>query len=124
MMLSEINAILDAKVLAGKDLLHTEIEMICAADLMSDVLAMAKPGALLLTGLTNAQVVRTAEMADLRAICFVRAKQPDVEAITMAEAKHIPLLRTKLPMYESCGRLFHTGLPGGSGQSAENLTGY
>jgi predicted transcriptional regulator len=79
---------------------------------MSDVLAFAKPGSLLLTGLTNPQVVRTAEMADLRAICFVRGKKPEKETIEMAESKDIPLLVTPLPMFESCGRLYREGLPG------------
>ena len=112
MKLKNIERILGAEVITGTELLQEDIKMACGSDLMSDVLAFAKPGSLLLTGLTNPQVVRTAEMADLRAICFVRGKKPEKETIQMAESKDIPLLVTPLPMFESCGRLHREGLPG------------
>lgn len=112
MKLKDIERILDAEVITGADLLETNIEMACGSDLMSDVLSFVKSGSLLLTGLTNPQVVRTAEMADLTAICFVRGKKPDRETIKMAESKNIPLLTTPLPMFESCGRLYQKGLAG------------
>ena len=112
MKLKDIERILEAEVIAGIDLLEREISMACGSDLMSDVLSFAKPNSLLLTGLTNPQVVRTAEMADLQAICFVRGKKPDQDTIEMAETKDIPLLVTPIPMFESCGRLYQQGLPG------------
>ncbi len=112
MKLKDIERILDAKVVAGAGLREKDIKMACGSDLMSDVLSFVKPESLLLTGLTNPQVVRTAEMADLAAICFVRGKRPDQLTIEMAEAKSIPLLTTPLPMFESCGRLWTQGLPG------------
>ena len=112
MTLNEIKRILEAEVIAGDDLLSEDIAIACGSDLMSDVLSFVKPGALLLTGLINPQVVRTAEMADLRAICFVRGKKPAQETIEMAESKNIPLLTTPLPMFESCGRLHREGLSG------------
>ncbi|KPL24473.1 MAG: hypothetical protein AMJ75_03650 [Phycisphaerae bacterium SM1_79] len=112
MKLKDIVGILEAEVVVGVDLLEREIRMACGSDLMSDVLSFAKPESLLLTGLTNPQVVRTAEMADLQAICFVRGKKPDQETIDMAEAKDIPLLVTPIPMFESCGQLYKAGLPG------------
>ena len=112
MKLSEVRDVLDAEVLIGNGLLETEATMACGADLMSDVLAYIKPGALLLTGLTNPQVVRTAEMADLVAICFVRGKTPDEESLRLAKEQRLPLLRTTLPMFESCGRLHRRGLQG------------
>lgn len=115
MKLKDITRILDAKVIAGAELLQRDVTMACGSDLMSDVLSFVKSGSLLLTGLTNPQVVRTAEMADLKAICFVRGKKPDQETIDMAESKKIPLLTTPLPMFESCGRLYEEGLPGCSG---------
>jgi predicted transcriptional regulator len=110
--LKEIKKILEAEVIVGADLLSEDITIACGCDLMSDVLSFFKPGALLLTGLINPQVVRTAEMADLKAICFVRGKQPAQETIEMAEAKKIPLLTTHLPLFESCGRLHREGLSG------------
>ncbi|HHU69368.1 MAG TPA: hypothetical protein GXZ31_03595 [Thermoanaerobacterales bacterium] len=85
-----------------------------AADLMSDVLMLAKENSLLLTGLTNTQVVRTAEMIDISAIVFVRGKRPESEVIELAEKLDIPLLLTELPMYEACGILYKHGIKGSS----------
>jgi predicted transcriptional regulator len=82
----------------------------CGADLMSDVLASAKPGAVLLTGLCNPQVVRTAQMADMRAIIFLRGKQPSSEIIELATNENIPLISSEMGMFELCGRLYKAGL--------------
>ena len=81
------------------------------ADLMSDVLAASQPNAALLTGLTNPQVVRTAQMADFRAIIFVRGKQPQRETLELATAENMPLITSPLGMFELCGRLHKAGLP-------------
>ena len=112
MKLADIENILGAKVLVGMDSLQNDVKKACGCDLMSDVLSFVESGALLLTGLTNPQVVRTAEMADIAAICFVRGKNPPQETIKLAESRNIPLLTTPLPMFESCGRLWQKGLPG------------
>jgi hypothetical protein len=80
--------------------------------LLSDVLAFTKSESLLLTGLTHPQVIRTAEIAEIRAVCFVRGKRPPAETIELAEKRNLPLLCTCLPMYESCGRLYSHELPG------------
>jgi hypothetical protein len=87
-----------------------EIITACGADLMSDVLAFSKGKTLLLTGLTNPQVVRTAEMIDLKLIIFVRGKKPPKETIALAQEKDITLLTTDKPLYESCGILYSAGL--------------
>jgi predicted transcriptional regulator len=112
MKLQQVKEILDAEVITGENSLSREAGMACGADLMSDVLAYAKSGSLLLTGLTNQQVVRTAEMADIVAICFVRGKRPDEDSVRLARSQRLPLLRTTLPMFESCGRLYKQGLQG------------
>jgi len=112
MTLEEVREILQAEVVTSSANLRTEIRMGCGSDLMSDVLAFIKADSLLLTGLTNPQVVRTAEMVDVKAICFVRGKRPAQDTIRLAEAKTIPLLMTRLPMFEACGRLYRNGLPG------------
>lgn len=112
MKLKEVRDILNAEVITGESRLSMEITMGCGADLMSDVLAYGKPGSLLLTGLTNQQVIRTAEMADIVAICFVRGKRPDGKTVKMAKSQGLPLLWTKVPMFESCGRLYKHGLIG------------
>lgn len=87
-----------------------DIQMGCGADLMSDVLAFTHEGTLLMSGLTNPQVVRTAEMAGIRAIVFVRGKIPPAETVALAEEKGIPLLASKYTMFETCGRLYKAGL--------------
>jgi predicted transcriptional regulator len=112
MTLEEVKKILKAEVIIGSNDLKMEIKMGCGCDLMSDVLAFIKSDSLLLTGLTNKQVIRTAEMADIKAICFVRGKKPDEETIRLAKSKGLPLLMTQLPMFESCGQLYRSGLTG------------
>lgn len=91
---------------------NPQLEITCAsaADLMSDVLALVEPGSVLLTGLCNPQVVRTAEMSDILAIIFVRNKQPPEETITLAKEKGIPLIATPYSMFEASGRLYGAGL--------------
>ena len=86
---------------------------------MSDVLAFGKPGILLLTGLSNAQSVRTANIIDAKAVVYVRGKKPDNAGIELAREKGIPLLSTKYMMYTACGLLFSHGLPGVSGFSSK-----
>jgi predicted transcriptional regulator len=112
MKLGELKDILEAEVLWGDKHLCKELEMACGSDLLSDVLAFTKPGSVLLTGLVNSQVIRTAEMVDISAVCFVRGKKPHKETIELAKESDIPLLCTKFPMYESCGKLHENGLPG------------
>lgn len=112
MTLAEVKRILDAEVIVGEDRLDMEVERGFAADLMSDVLAFAKEGSMLLTGLTNPLVVRTADTLDLRVIVFVRGKRPAPDAIKLAKEKNIPLLATRYILFESCGRLFAAGMGG------------
>lgn len=94
------------------DDLNRDIPMACGSDLMSDVLSFIKPRSLLLTGLTNRQVVRTAEIAEVAAVCFVRGKRPDEDTVKLAGEKGVSLLTTRLPMFESCGRLYQQGVRG------------
>jgi len=110
--LAQVRIMLDAEVLCGREWLDREVKSACGADLMSDVLAFTKEQGLLLTGLTNIQVIRTAEMSDLVAILFVRGKRPGPEVVEMAKNMEIPLLSTKKQMYEACGLLYRDGLAG------------
>jgi predicted transcriptional regulator len=109
MKLQQIISIVEGQVLvdAGTD---REISCAAASDLMSDVLAFAEPYSILLTGLCNPQVVRTAEMADIAAVIFVHGKVPVAETIALAKEKGIPLIVAKAPLFEICGRLFQAGL--------------
>ncbi|MBI5245004.1 MAG: hypothetical protein HY922_15170 [Elusimicrobia bacterium] len=111
MELKKISEILEADIIHGEEL-GRDIKKIAAADLMSDVLAFSRQGALLLTGLTNSQVIRTAEMSDIGAICFVRGKKPQRNMIELGKKMGIPLLATELSMYEACGKLYMKGLQG------------
>lgn len=110
MVLSEILDIIEGKVITDNVDLDQEVKMGCGADLMSDVLAFTHEGTLLMSGLTNPQVVRTAEMAGIKAIVFVRGKLPPPETIELAEEKGIPLLASKYTMFETCGRIYAAGL--------------
>lgn len=110
MTLDEIRVILEALVLTKRTDMNREIGRAYCADLMSDVLTFSVTHSLLITGLTNVQVVRTADVADIRAVVFVQGKRPDAETIAMAEGKHIPLLVTSLSMFDVCGRLYEKGL--------------
>jgi predicted transcriptional regulator len=108
--LRDIVSILEGELISEQADLELEIGCVGAADLMSDVLAFAEPGSMLLTGLCNAQVIRTAEMADIAAIVFVRGKYPPPETIILAKEKGIPLIAAPYAMFEICGRLHRAGL--------------
>jgi len=111
MKLRDVLNVIEGKVISKNADLDMEVQMGCGADLMSDVLAFTHEGTLLMSGLTNPQVVRTAEMAGIKAIVFVRGKVPPPETIALAEEKGIPLLASKYTMFETCGRLYKAGLP-------------
>ena len=110
MKLSEIAKILQAEALYSEDPERVEIERVCGSDLMSDVLCYSMQGSLLLTGLTNPQVVRTAEMSEIAAICFVRGKKPTAETVDLARQTGIHLLLCNYSMYLACGKLYAAGL--------------
>ena len=115
MKISEIKNILGAELICGEEFLENEVYTACGSDMMSDVLAYVKEQAVLLSGLVNPQVVRTAEMMDMKCIVFVRGKRPDIDMIDLAEQREIVLLGTKLEMFTACGLLYKNGLKGGSG---------
>ncbi|MCC8142118.1 MAG: hypothetical protein LIO56_06275 [Lachnospiraceae bacterium] len=106
MTIGEVIELLDADVLTPSIDPDQTIETICGSDMMSDVLAYIKKDALLLTGLTNPQVIRTAEMLDIVCLVFVRGKSPTEDMIQMAEECGVYVLRSDYRMYEACGRLY------------------
>ena len=110
MQLKEIRDILDAQVLSGEEYLERDVQAACGSDLMSDVLAFVKDQSVLLTGLLNPQVIRTAEMMDMCCVIIVRGKTPDDGVIKLAAEKEIVLMTTMHPMYSACGRLYSRGL--------------
>lgn len=112
MILADVQRALDAEIVCGWEWLGREVRSACGADLLSKVLAFTKEHTILLTSLTNVQVIRTAEVSDLSAIIFIRGKRPGLEVIRLAQSKGIPLLITWRHMYEACGILYSLGLEG------------
>ena len=112
MTISDMKTILNAEVRAGIKL-DTEVYYAFGSDMMSDVLAFVKDQSVLLSGLVNMQVVRTAEMMDMTCIVFVRGKEPTPEMIELANQRNIVLLTTPLRMFTACGLLYQHGLSGG-----------
>jgi predicted transcriptional regulator len=110
MKLSEIKDALNAAVFVGHEQLDMQVEGGAASDLMSDLLRLPREGAVLLTGLTSIQVIRTSVISGIVAVVFVRGKRPDQEMIAHAREHDLPLLSSPFNMYTSCGRLFSKGL--------------
>jgi predicted transcriptional regulator len=111
--LGQVRDVLQCEVLTDDDGLSTDVEVVVASDGMSEILAFACPGALMVTGLTNVQSVRTADIANVRAIVYIRGKRPEAKAIKLARECAIPVLATRLGMFDVCGMLRELGLKGG-----------
>ena len=110
MKISEIQQLLQATVHACHDQLEKDVKSACGSDMMSDVLAFVKDQAVLLTGLMNMQVIRTAEMMDMVCVVFVRNKMPGDDIIELAKEKGIVVMTTEQRMYDACGKLYSAGL--------------
>ena len=110
MKISAIKELLNAEVIYGEEFLDREANSACGSDMMSDVLAFVKDQAVLLTGLTNTQVIRTAVMMDMVCVVFVRDKQPTEEMLELARTHGIAILASPLRLYDACGILYTAGL--------------
>ena len=113
MTVAEAVLLLEGQFFSGEKNASLEVASACGADLMSDVMAFVKDRVLLLTGLVNPQVIRTAELLDIHAVIFVRGKAPGRDMIDMAKEAGIILGGTKLPMFLACGKLYEAGLRAG-----------
>ena len=117
MRLKEVKEILNAEVMVGEEKLEEEVFTACGADLMSDVLASKDEKAVLLTGLTNVQVIRTAEVVgDIKCIVFVRGKTPGEDILELAKKAGLVMMKTRHPLYIACGLLYSNGLTCRSGE--------
>ena len=114
MIVKDIIDLHESELLSGEDLLDSEVHTACGSDMMSDVLAFVKDQSVLLTGLCNPQVIRTAEMMDIVCLVFVRGKRPDQSMLDMARDRGICILATPCTMFTACGRLYAAGLRGGA----------
>lgn len=112
MKISKMKELLEAEVLCCEENIEKHVYSACGCDLMSDVLAYVKDQAVLLTGLVNPQVIRTAEMMDMICIVFVRSKAPTDEMLALAKESGIVIMKTNKRLYEACGLLYSNGLVG------------
>ncbi|MGN1345390.1 MAG: DRTGG domain-containing protein [Eubacteriales bacterium] len=117
MKISEIKDLLGAEVLCGEDILEHDVFSACCSDMMSDVLAYVKDQGVLLTGLVNPQVIRTANMMDMVCIVFVRNKAPSEAMLELAEEFGLVVMKSSLRAFEACGRLYEGGLSGKAGDA-------
>ena len=113
MKIKDVAEILQGEILCCEEQADREVQAACGSDMMSDVLAYVKDQALLITGLCNPQVIRTAVMMDMICIAFVRGKEPTAEMIELARAKGITIIRTPRRMFSACGLLYSAGLNSG-----------
>ncbi len=113
MTVADIKSILKADVLCGEDMMDKEVRTACGSDMMSDVLAFVKDQSVLLTGLVNSQVIRTAEMMDMVCIVFVRGKTPNEEMLELARERGLVIMTCGYRMFTACGLLYEGGLKGG-----------
>lgn len=112
MTIRDVMNIVEGSVLYGEDMLEQPVDTACGSDLMSDVLAFVKEKTVLITGLINPHVVRTAEMLDITCIVFSRGKQPSSEILELAAEAGIAVISTRMTTYTACGELYTHGLPG------------
>ena len=112
MQLSDIRDLLECEVLYGEDKLSTDITEVVASDGMSEILACARSGELMITGLTNIQSIRTADIAGVFAVIYCRGKIPAENVVEHAKRKGIPVLITNMGIFEICGKLYEAGLKG------------
>ena len=112
MKISTMKSLLEAEVLCCEENIGKHVYSACGCDLMSDVLAYVKDQAVLLTGLINPQVIRTAVMMDMLCIVFVRSKEPTAEMLELAKESGIVVMTTEKRLYEACGILYASGLTG------------
>ncbi len=114
MKISTMKELLNADVLTSGENIDREVYSACGSDLMSDVLAYVKDQAVLLTGLVNPQVIRTAVMMDMICVVFVRSKMPSEEMLELAKDSGLVIMTTDKRLYEACGLLYSNGLVGSS----------
>ena len=113
MTISQIATLLEARVHCGAEHLDRDVVTACGCDMMSDALAFMKDDSVLLTGLINPQVIRTAEMMDVYCVVFVRGKDPTDSMVELAVERGLVLMSTNYRMFPACGILYSNGLPGG-----------
>lgn len=117
MTIRDLAELLHAEVACGADKLDQEVHTACGSDLMSDVLAFVKDKTVLITGMTNVHVMRTAEMLDIHCVVFARGKVPPKEVLDEAEELNIVVLTTAYTTFTTCGLMYEAGIRGSQTRS-------
>ncbi len=112
MKIGKIKELLSAEIICGEEHMDYDVHSACCSDMMSDVLAYVKDQAVLITGLVNPQVIRTANMMDMICVVFVRNKAPSEEMVDLAKECGLVLMKANLRAFEACGMLWEAGLSG------------
>jgi len=90
--------------------LEVDIRTARASDLMSEVLADDAVPDILLTGLCNSHVIRTASVFGIKAVVFVRGRPVDQKLVECALDENIVIMATKDSLFTSCGKLYTAGV--------------
>ena len=112
MTIADMVNVLHARVLCGEERLATPVYTACCSDLMSDVLAFVNEKTVLITGLTNQHVLRTADMLDLKCLVFARGKVPGEDLLEQAQEQGLVVMTTSETAFTACGLLYQAGLRG------------
>ncbi len=112
MNIADMVNVLHAKILCGADRLETKVSTACCSDLMSDVLAFVNEKTVLIAGLVNPHVLRTADMLDLKCLVYARGKEPGEEILEQAEEQGLVVIATGETAFTTCGLLYEAGLRG------------
>jgi len=110
MTLNEMTALLQGELLCGQNSPQREVFTAFAGDMLSDVLALSSQPDILLTGLVNPQVIRTAEMLDTACVVFVRGKEPTPAILELAGVCGIAVVTADADLFEASGILFRAGV--------------
>ncbi len=110
MKIRELVSVLNADIITGMQYVDLEIIRGFASDLMSDVLTLDTDKMVLITGLSNMQTIRTAEMAEIQCVLFVRNKKVTEEMLSLANENKMVILQSKYSMFQAVGKLYRAGL--------------
>lgn len=110
MKLKEIIQLTNARLVTGNDTETDEIVKAFSSDLMSDALTLDADHILLISGLANVQLIRTAEMADVAAVLLARGKKASPEMIEMADRAGLIILETPFSLFRASGVLYANGM--------------
>lgn len=108
MTLAELKESLDLKPL--NELHDKEVEGVFVSDMVSDVMAGAKPGSLWVTTQTHKNVVAAANLVDVAAVVVTSGRTVPEDTLEMANRAELTVLSTDLATYAFVGKLHEAGV--------------